>query len=238
MDIIHREACERLEQELCRVGGVTTILVVGERLSGKTTVCETVMRRMGRHVVRWTPYQEFVAGQVSGAYTGLDTIVFVDDADVLVRLTKGSSVGLMDAMQACSHQPGMRILMTALDTKGRVWRSVASKAGVVQLIPSGVVRDRVRQQTRAHGHAHAHGRIVQSEDDAWRTVLMTTEHAEASKRMRNWCDARDADADLDAGADVSEDPDVGCGKDWNSEDEADGCIVRKIARILSTHTHR
>lgn len=224
----HQEACQALETELRRTDGVTTILVVGERCSGKTTVCETVLKRMNRHIVRWTPYQEFIAGHVSHAYSGLDTIVFVDDADVLVRLTKGSSVGLMDAMESCKLRPHIRIVMTALDTKGRVWRSVASKAGLIQFLPavhtahmdaSGSAKGRGRGRGKSRGRQS-------NEHDVWQSLLRQTERAVTSKMMRNWCDARDVDEAVgDAEEEVEE-------KDWEHDADNDGCVVRKIAHIL------
>lgn len=245
------EACERLEAELCRADGHTTILLVGGRRSGKTTVCETVFSRMERHIVRWTPYDEFVVGHVAAAYSGLQTIVFVDDADVLVRLAKGSSVGLVDAMEACKSRAGVRIVLTALDTKGRVWRSVASRAGVVQVIQSSSSSSRgvaVVEQQQQQGVPRARGvrRERESEDHAWDSVLRVTERAVVARTMRNWCDAKDADEEEEdtqhgkdeidgyGGGDLERDgrsrgePSSSLG-----EDAADGgCVVRKIAQIL------
>lgn len=231
-DKIHKEACDRLEAELSRDCGESTILVVGARRSGKTTVCETVMRRMDRHVVRWTPYEEFVAGQVSAVYSGRDTIVFVDDADVLVRLSKGSSVSLMDAMEVCKRRPQVRIVMTALDTKGRVWRSVAGRVGAVQVIPSARSLQ-IDQPLPAHiaaacvRHKHAvHKDTIHTRmHAAWESALKTAERSVAARLMRNWCDARDADALDDFG-------DVGSDGSTDTDSETDGCVIRKIAHML------
>lgn len=242
---LDHEACERLEAELRRPDGVTTILVVGGRCSGKTTVCETVIRRMNRHLVRWTPYEEFVAGHVSQTYSGLDTIVFVDDADVLVRLTKGSSVSLMDAMEAYKHRPQIRIVMTALNTKGRVWRSVASRVGIILEISPHITHSHGTVQGTSHvsergkgGRGRGRGRgQATGERDAWVSVLLATNRAVDARLMRNWCDARDMDEN-DGGktGELEEDSAFRQNQDAHGEEdmdtESESCVIRKIAHIL------
>lgn len=216
----HTNACDRLEAELRREGGESTVLVVGARRCGKTTVCETVMRRMDRHIVRWTPYEEFLVGHVSSVYSGRDTIVFVDDADILVRLAKGSSVSLMEAMELSKHRPRLKIVMTALDIKGRVWRSVAGRVGVLQVLPSLLNEPPVSPSTRPR-----HG-FRRDEHDAWVSALRNVEYAVAAKSMKNWCDARDADAMRECGeTNISDDA-------TDTDSDTDGCVVRKIAHIL------
>lgn len=216
------DACSELESVLLLPGGPKTILVVGNRRSGKTTVCETVIRRMNRHVVRWTPYEEFIVGDVSAAYSDLDTIIFVDDADVLVKLTKGCSVELMNAIRACALRPRLRIVMTALDTKGRVWRTVAACADVVQ---------RLTPVLGVEGEPEPRPKSRVSPAEAWTHVMRAVDLAVSAKHIMNWCDARDADAIEEGGAkttaveglesaDVPEDP------------EHDGCVARRIAHML------
>lgn len=232
MDAIHKVACDRLEAELQREDGSAMILVVGDRRCGKTTVCETVLRRLGRHVVLWTPYGDFVAGDVAAAYTGLQTVVFVDDADVLVRLTKGSSVTLMQAVESCRLRPGVRIIMTALDTKGRVWRSVASRAGAVHVIPNAVGPE-------SHSHPEQSVRrqsTSRQQGSAWETVLETSARAVSSRMMHEWCNVMDAEEAFSYTG-VGTDADTGTGTDdkgmgTDTDTDTDGCVVRKVAQIL------
>lgn len=213
--LVHNEACRVLEAELRRTDGAHAILVVGERRSGKTTVCETVLKCMGRHIIRWSPYEEFLAGNVSSAYSSRDTIIFVDDADVLVRLTKGSSVGLVDAINACKERPKIRIVMTALDTKGRVWKSVASQAGTIQtLCASTNMKRGVREKRQAR------------DSDGWDSVIRSCDRAVSSKMMTNWCDAQGPQED-----------DKVYGEDDSNTDslkDFDGGVIRTIAHTLLT----
>lgn len=221
------DARKELEAVLLRPDGPSTILIVGNRMSGKTTLCEQVLRSLGQHVVRWTPYEEFVVGRVSKAFSDLDTIVFVDDADVLVRLTKGSSVGLIEALQHSRTTPRIRIVLTALDTKGRVWRAVAACVDLIVTIPEI--------------QHHVKTRKARPEKVSWGSVVRASGHAVASRVMRNWCEAREADEDLDAGVEASRvrgdlgpinHDRVSYAIDANIEGDADGCVVRKIAEIL------
>lgn len=224
------KACDELEAELRRTGGDQTILLTGARMSGKTTVCETVLRRMNRHVVRWTPYAEFIVGDVSVAYSSLDTIIFVDDADVLVRLTKGSSVCLAHAINACKTRPHIRIVMTALDTRGRVWKSVSSLAGVVQSLPSPTCTDLHPAKICVKP---MNGAV--SEQAAWDVILRPADRAVAARLMINWSDARDGSEDSTGPVaharktDISQDFDK---TDQISGSESDGGVVRTIAHLL------
>lgn len=218
-----QQTCDLLESALRRSDGPPTILVVGGRMSGKTSVCETVMKRLNRHVIRWTPYEQFVVGDVSTAFSHLDTIVFIDDADVLVRLTKGSSVGLIDAIEACKLRPHLRVVMTALDAKGRVWKPVANSADLVHRIPDGCVTDQVNCQSVLF-----RARAVKSSDkDSWGLLLQTTERAVSAKLMNNWCDRRETDEDgvYDGDDDVE-----------NLASDNERCIIRMIARTLVSTT--
>lgn len=216
------DACQALERELRADEGGQTILVTGDRGSGKTTVCETVIKRLNRHVVRWIPYGEFVVGKVSAASSNPATIVFVDDADVLVGLTKGSSVGLMDAIVGCRAQPHVRIVMTALDTKGRVWKSVASLADRVQTLkPSRPHRADSTSKRRAP-------RTRVGETDAWRALMRAADRAVVARTMINWSDERMAadEGRLDASPERGEeDP------DQDHDQDTDGCIIRTIAKM-------
>lgn len=220
------EVGNELESELTRTGGATTILIVGERMSGKTTVCERVMRVMGRHVVRWTPYEEFVVGRVSKAVSDLDTLVFVDDADVLVRLAKGSSVSLIEALHHCHQTPGIRIILTSLDTKGRVWRAVAGCVDKILTIPP-----------REHVVVARKNRI---ERVGWESAQRSCELALASRVMKNWCESREVEEEGDSeigltgkarginGMRLSDtDKEVSEGTT-----ESDGCVVWKVAELL------
>lgn len=212
----------QLEAHLRREDGPSTILVIGERMSGKTTICEGVLRKMGRHIVRWTPYEAFTVGRVEKAFSDSDTVVFVDDADVLVRLTKGSSVGLIEALQHCKLTPRIRIILTALDTKGRVWRAVAGCADVVVTIPPREVCIAVR---KARPVFHD-----------WGSVLRASERAIASRMMKNWCAAREADEEegQEAGkggtqraTHLESDPITSV-----EAGDSDGCVVWKVAELL------
>ncbi|MEW5315086.1 MAG: hypothetical protein WDW38_006538 [Sanguina aurantia] len=223
---------EALERQLLCEGGPSTILVVGGRMSGKTAVCETVLKRMGRHVVRWTPYEEFLVGRVAKAYSECDTLVFVDDADVLVRLTKGSSVSLMDALRQCHKTPRIRIVLTALDTRGRVWRAVAACVDLVLTIPDA-----------PDASASANPHRVRVERHGWQSLLVRSGHAVASCVMKNWCEARaseeDGDGEVDGGrdrgrVDTAHKPTEAEHGASTAEvaPEGEGCLVWKIAELL------
>lgn len=204
----------------------TSVLVIGDRGIGKTCVCETVLASLNRHIVRWKPYEEFKVGRVNLATSQRGTIVFADDADVMVRLSKGCSTSLIQALTTCKQLPGVRVLLTSCDDRGRVWKPVADIVGKIIQIPSPL---RVKVETPVRSHK------AKSSRSGWASVLAHSKNVVASKQMRNWCALRDVDDDgiINVGSASDVKPIVETTADGaHVQDCEDGCDVRKIASLI------
>lgn len=186
---------DQLTHELLRPDGPSTILVVGGRGCGKTHTCESAFRVLGgdHRIIRWTPDDEYRSGTVARYFSEANTIVFVDDADVLVRVVKGSSIFLQEAMRSCENSGrSVRIVMTALSTKGRVWRAVAGTANVTIILP-----DRVNGSLPSHMDVQE--MPVKTVGRGWMSLMTQAERAVASREMKNWCMARLAGQESEGG---------------------------------------
>lgn len=214
--------------------GPATILVVGRRGCGKSTACRNALARSPTDVITWASGDEMrCRGSIEGYLTGRQSTAFVDDADVLVREARGSSVGMVRTIEEANATRSVRILLTALGTSGRVWRGVAN---AVEEIISFPAQPPARKGVPSGARGGGCGR-------SWKRVLEFASHRVVARSMLAWCVRRDEQAEVDqegtsAGkgtATTEECEGEGEGEDQNSGlDDGDGaCLVRRIASILT-----